>query len=86
MAASQEFEPIFFLDADNWSKPNHVEITLGLRHKDSSIDAVISGRTIALKDATLLHSGPPRKLLSISPTHLQLAYFNVLSEALLSGP
>ena len=28
MAASQGYEPIFFLDADNWFKPNHVKLAL----------------------------------------------------------
>ena len=58
MAASQGYEPIFFLDADNWFKPNHVELALALHNEDPSIDVVISGRTIVLDDGTLLNSIP----------------------------
>ena len=58
MAASQGYEPIFFLDADNWFKPNHVEIALALHRKDPSIDVVISGRTIILDDGSLLNAAP----------------------------
>lgn len=54
MAASQGYEPIFFLDADNWFKPNHVELALALHQNDPSIDVVISGRTIVLDDGTLV--------------------------------
>ena len=58
MAASQGYEPIFFLDADNWIKPNHVKIALDLHQQDPSIDVVISGRTIVLDDGTILDSAP----------------------------
>ena len=58
MAASQGFEPIFFLDADNWFKPNHVQLALDVHHKDPSIDVVISGRTIVLDDGSILDSAP----------------------------
>ena len=49
MAASQGYEPIF-LDADNWFKPNHVELALALHRNDPSIDVVISSRTILLDE------------------------------------
>ena len=58
MAASQGYEPIFFLDADNWFKPNHVELALALHQNDPSIDVVISGRTIVLDDGSLLDGAP----------------------------
>ena len=58
MAASQGYEPIFFLDADNWFKPNHVELALELHHNDPSIDVVISGRNIVLDDGSILHEAP----------------------------
>ena len=52
LAASQGYEPIFFLDADNWFKPNHVELAVELKKNDPSIDVVISGRTIVLDDGS----------------------------------
>ena len=58
MAASQGYEPIFFLDADNWFKPNHVELALTLHRNDPSIDVVISGRIIVLDDGTILNTTP----------------------------
>ena len=58
MAAGQGYEPIFFLDADNWFKPNHVELALKLHHDDPSIDVVVSGRTIVLDDGSLLDEVP----------------------------
>ena len=58
MAASQGYEPIFFLDADNWFKPNHVEMALTLHQNDPSIDVVISGRTIVLDDGSMLDEAP----------------------------
>lgn len=58
MAASQGYEPIFFLDADNWFKPKHVQLALALHQNDPTIDVVISGRTIVLDDGTLLNSAP----------------------------
>ena len=58
MAVSQGYEPIFFLDADNWFKPNHVELALTLHRNDPSIDVVISGRTIVLDDGSLLDAAP----------------------------
>ena len=58
MAASQGYEPIFFLDADNWFKPNHVELALELHHNDPSIDVVISRRNIVLDDGSILHEAP----------------------------
>ena len=58
MAASQGYEPIFFLDADNWFKPNHVELALALHRNDPSIDVVISSRTILLDDGSTLDSVP----------------------------
>ena len=58
MAASQGYEPIFFLDADNWLQPNHVEYALKLHQNDPTIDVVISGRTIVLDDGSLLDAAP----------------------------
>ena len=58
MAAAQGYEPIFFLDADNWYKPNHVEQALALHENDPSIDVVISGRIIVLDDDSFLDSAP----------------------------
>ena len=58
MAASQGYEPIFFLDADNWFKPEHVETALASHHKDPSIDVVISGRSIVLDDGSLFDEAP----------------------------
>ena len=58
MAASQGYEPIFFLDADNWFKPNHVELALAVHQNDPSIDVVISGRTILLDDGSQLDGAP----------------------------
>ena len=58
MAASQGYEPIFFLDADNWLKPQHVELALTLQRNDPSIDVVISKRTIVLDDGSILNSTP----------------------------
>ena len=48
----------FFLDADNWFKPNHVELALTLHRNDPSIDVVISGRIIVLDDGTILNTTP----------------------------
>lgn len=58
MAASQGYEPIFFLDADNWFKPHHVETALKVHQNDSSIDVVISRRIIVLDDGSLLEETP----------------------------
>ena len=58
MAASQGYEPIFFLDADNWFRPDHVRLALTLKNKDPSIDVVISSRTIVLDDGSLFGSAP----------------------------
>ena len=58
MAASQGYEPIFFLDADNWFQPHHVELALMLHQKDPTIDVVISGRKIVLDDGSLLSAAP----------------------------
>ena len=58
MAASQGYEPIFFLDADNWFKPNHVKVALDLHQNDPSIDVVISGRTVVLDDGSVLDKVP----------------------------
>ena len=37
---------------------NHVELALALHHYDSSIDVVISGRTIVLDEGSMLHEAP----------------------------
>ena len=58
MAASQGFEPIFFLDADNWLRPHHIEIALKIHQNDPSIDIVASSRTIILDDGSQLDSAP----------------------------
>ena len=57
MAASRDLSH-FFLDADNWFKPNHVQLALDIHDKDPSIDVVISGRTIVLDDGSILDSVP----------------------------
>ena len=58
MAASQGYEPILFLDADNWFKSNHVEIALALHRNDPQIDVVVSKRVIVLDDGSILDATP----------------------------
>ena len=49
-AINNGFDAIFFLDADNWYLPNHIEDAIKLRFDNSSIDVSASYRHIILPD------------------------------------
>jgi glycosyltransferase involved in cell wall biosynthesis len=53
-AFSQGYEVVFFLDADNWYEPQHVQIMIDVL-KESGADAAIGTRTIRSRDGTLMY-------------------------------
>jgi hypothetical protein len=67
-AASLGHHPIFFLDADNWLSPEHVETALAVQASDPSIDIVVMGRTIVLDDGTIVPPPPEDSLQHFADT------------------
>ena len=57
-AASRGFFPIFFLDADNWFRNDHIEVALACFESQPGIDVVISRRTVILDDGYVLGEVP----------------------------
>lgn len=57
-AINQGFNPIFFLDADNWWSPVHVENALAVKVNNPSVDVVASYRHLVLSDGTIVEPDP----------------------------
>ena len=83
MAASQGYEPIFFLDADNWFKPNHVELALAVHQNDPSIDVVSPSAQFYWMMEQL--DGAPEDVDQYFADTSTLAYLRGLTEAFRSG-
>lgn len=62
MAASMGYNPIFFLDADNYFLDNHVQEALSLKAQTPKLDVIFSGRIIRLDDGSTFHPAPEDKL------------------------
>jgi hypothetical protein len=57
-AINQGFNPILFLDADNWFLPDHVENALAAKARNPDADVVASYRHLVLTDGTIVEPDP----------------------------
>ena len=62
MAASLGYNPIFFLDADNYFLDDHIQQALALKTLDPSLDVVFSGRIILLDDGSTFAPAPEDRM------------------------
>lgn len=53
-AINQGYNPIFFLDADNWYTPQHTQKAIKLKEEMPDIDIAAAMRTLVLPDGTLV--------------------------------
>ena len=62
LAASLGYDPIFFLDADNYYLVNHIQDAICIKEANPCVDVVFSGRQILLDDGTIFYPAPEDRL------------------------